>query len=298
MTFSVVTLKAFGDFVIACSCARAARTSASTSALITSSHPTVIAGEYMRPLAAALGVESEIDFIGDKQWKDVPAIFDVRKRGLSAALRSLVELRTLLGKFPQDRKFVFDNAGIREFLLCPRRKLHHISKDSGNIYLGYQEFFRSTSHIVPVAPITPIAIARPRFSLSSVRKIILIPGSRLPVKVIPKSVIDTIYYALQERGYSVTVVTLEGESVDFSKNIPSICIPRTFENLIATIQESDWVIGADSLPSHLAEYFHVPQFIFAPYQTNFMLPQSVHTSGAWTTFDAAGQFARWLDAHP
>lgn len=161
MTFSIVTLKAFGDFVIACHSARAARMQSP----VAIHHPAVIAGEYMRPLAAALGVESEVAFIGSKQWTDVPAVFDVRKRGIIPALHSLIELRAILKKFPQDREFVFDNAGIREFFLCPHRKLHHIPKASGNIYLGYQQFFQSA----------PKPASHP-FSFTSVKKVILIPG--------------------------------------------------------------------------------------------------------------------------
>ncbi len=283
MTFSIVTLKAFGDFVIACHSARAARMQSP----VTIHHPAVIAGEYMRPLAAALGVESEVAFIGSKQWTDVPAVFDVRKRGIAPALHSLIELRAILKKFPQDREFVFDNAGIREFFLCPHRKLHHIPKASGNIYLGYQQFFQSA----------PKPASHP-FSFTSVKKVILIPGSRVASKVIPKSVIDTIHHILAERGHSLTVVTLEGESIDFSKGIHSVCIPRTFDNLIATIRASDWMIAADSLPSHIGEYFQIPQFIFTPHTINFMLPQSVHESGAWAMFNDSQKLAHWLDAHP
>ncbi len=286
MSFAIVTLKAFGDFVIACNAAQSVtipRNAACTE------RPIVIAGEHVRPLASALGVESDVEFIGSKQWTDVPAAFDVRKRGLFPALHSLIELRARLTQIPREKKFVFDNAGLREFFICSNRKLHHISKESGNIYIAYQEFFQS----VPQEEKKKFD----KFSLSRHKKITLIPGSRVALKIIPKLLIDSIHRMVEERGYSITVMVLDGENIEFSKNIQSIHIPRRFEDLIATIRDSDFIIAADSLPSHIAEYFNIPQFVFTPNKINFMLPQSAHESHAWTTFDEPQRLANWLDKH-
>ena len=76
--------------------------------------PTVVAGEYVRSLASALGVDREIQFIGDDSWSDVPAAFDVRKRGVLSAMRSLQNLRHRLDALPSSMDFVFDHSGWRE----------------------------------------------------------------------------------------------------------------------------------------------------------------------------------------
>ena len=165
MTFSIVTLKAFGDFVIACGSARAVQAGAN--------RPQVVAGEYVRPLAAALGVESEVRFIGTQHgapWTDVPAVFDVRKRGLPAAVRSLFELRAILGQLPPAWNLVFDHAGPRERLLCSHHPFHSLSKETGNVYLAYRQFFTQQRLTV-----TPHTIARQFVPYNA----LLVPGARM-----------------------------------------------------------------------------------------------------------------------
>lgn len=285
MAFSIITLKAFGDFVIACNSVQAVQISSGSSNI---HRPVVVAGEYVRQLAAALGVESDVEFIGDKRWVNVPAAFDVRKRGVLPALQSLMELRSILGKIPQNRDFVFDNGGVREFFLCPHRKLNSLPRESGNVYLAYRQFFASNG-----------------FTLSShetrrgycPQNAVIIPAARQQPRIIPASIIAQADALLKERGCHVTVLTLEGENIEIPESVHHIRLPRSFHNLIAVIRESDLVVTADSLPSHLGEYFKIPQFIFAPTPKDYMLPQSAYESKGWTTFDKPQRFSHWLDTY-
>lgn len=108
MSPTIITLKAFGDFVIAC-CATSRVQSANGM-----DAPAIVAGEHVRSLASALGLEKTIHFIGDDSWSDVPAAFDVRKRGVLSAMRSLQNLRHRLDALPSSMDFVFDHSGWRE----------------------------------------------------------------------------------------------------------------------------------------------------------------------------------------
>ena len=278
MAFSIVTLKAFGDFVIACGSARAVQ--------MGGNRPQVIAGEYVRPLAAALGIEADIQFIGEKYWTDVPALFDVRKRGLPAALRSLMELRTILAKLPRDWDLVFDHAGVRERLLCVHHPFFSLSKETGNVYLAYRQFFAQHGF-----GLEPQAIAR-QFTPQNA---LLVPGARMSHRVIPPVVIEQAYRTLRERGCAVTVVVLEGETMPLPENIRPVRLPRSFANLVAVMRESDLVITADSLPAHLGEYLQIPQFTFIPTPKDYMLPQFAYETRGWATFDRPDYFSRWLD---
>ncbi len=282
MTFSIVTLKAFGDFVIACGSARAVQAGAN--------RPQVVAGEYVRPLAAALGVESEVRFIGTQHgapWTDVPAVFDVRKRGLPAAVRSLFELRAILGQLPPAWNLVFDHAGPRERLLCSHHPFHSLSKEMGNVYLAYRQFFTQQRLTV-----TPHTIARQFVPYNA----LLVPGARMRHRVLPPAVIEQACHTLRERGCAVTVVLLEGEDIPLPEKIRPVRLPRSFQNLVAVMRESDLVITADSLPAHLGEYLQIPQFTFIPTPKDYMLPQFAYEAKGWTTFDQTPYFSRWLDA--
>lgn len=296
MEFSIITLKAFGDFVIACNSVQVIQNPSSANANANTNRPVVIAGEYVRPLASALGIEAQVQvkFIGKQgnpQWADVPAAFDVRKRGLLPALHSLMELRSILGnldKNPHNGNFVFDNKGIREFFLCPHRKLNSLPKEAGNIYLSYRQFFTSNGFTL---------LPHQKRRGYTPQNAVIIPAARQRPRIIPASIIAQADALLKERGCVVTVVTLEGENIEIPKNVHHICLPRSFQNLIAVIKESDLVITADSLPSHLGEYLNIPQFIFAPTPKDYMLPQSAYESNGWTTFDKPQRFSHWLDTY-
>jgi ADP-heptose:LPS heptosyltransferase len=115
-------------------------------------------------------------------------------------------------------------------------------------------------------------------------------------RVLPPAVIEQACHTLRERGCAVTVVLLEGEDIPLPEKIRPVRLPRSFQNLVAVMRESDLVITADSLPAHLGEYLQIPQFTFIPTPKDYMLPQFAYEAKGWTTFDQTPYFSRWLDA--
>jgi hypothetical protein len=84
MGTTIVTLKAYGDFLIAYSAFLRAR------AVHQAADIQLIAGEHVRPLGLALGVpDAQVSYIGGSSLKDVPAAFDARRCGLWLACRSM-----------------------------------------------------------------------------------------------------------------------------------------------------------------------------------------------------------------
>ena len=108
MQLTVANLKAYGDFVIACSALK--RIDSRAGWVL----PNIVAGEHVRDLASALNLDDIVHFIGDASWENVPAIFDIRKRGGLAALNSFFEIRRLLKKLPSYKSLVFDTLGWRD----------------------------------------------------------------------------------------------------------------------------------------------------------------------------------------
>lgn len=278
MKINLVNFKAFGDFVIASSAIRSIN-------LDDVELPKIIAGEHVRSLASALKLENLVYFVGDENWRDVPAAFDVRKHGAYAGLKSIFEIRRLLKATPAGSQLIFDRLGWRERFIGYGFQLHELSENDGNIYIAYDNLLQSLGFEVDAE----------FHSARRINKTIIIPGARMSHRIIPAQVISTYVHELARRNIQTEVVVLEGESIDIPSDVNLRIIPRKFGVLIEEISNSDLVISADSLPSHLSEYLHVPIFVSTPAPKTYWLPRSSYKTTGWATFSDIQSFKIWLE---
>jgi len=278
----VSALKSFGDFTIAL---RSLERIAESSDVST---PVLLAGQHLHSLAAALEAERRVRFIGDSSWADVPAAFNVGKRGKVAAIRSLFELRGELKALDKGSSVVFDRIGLRERFIAHGHRQISLPSECDNIYEAYSTLFAQLGYQVTPAT-APHA--------NVVRKAVLVPGSRIPRKALPVGVVTSIHSQLSARGIEVTAVKLEGESVDVPADVPAITLPRSFAALVSVVRTSDMVISADSLSAHLGEYYHLPTFVVTPVPNRYWLPPVALGNHAWATFDNLSPLAEWLSRY-
>lgn len=283
--YKIVTLKAYGDFVIACNAARVLQTS------IQSEPISIIAGSHVQPLAEALEIPIDrVFYISDSVSSDVPAIFDARKRGLFSALKSLINVRCQINCLHPDSDLVFDSLGWRERLIGLGRKIHGLPGFAKNIYIGYDHFFESIGYL-PRSEDFPSAI--------NISRAIIIPGARMGFRIIPRSVILNIYKELKSHGIEVKVVLLEGEKIEVSQGLATEVVPRNFSALVSSVKDSDFVVSADSLPAHLSSLLGIPAFVFTPIPawTSYWLPKPTFLTNGMATFDDMEPFRYWLNKH-
>jgi ADP-heptose:LPS heptosyltransferase len=282
MGTTIVTLKAFGDFLIA------------YSALLRASagHPDadiqLLAGEHVRPLGLALGVpEAQVHYIGGSSLKDVPAAFDVRRRGLWAAWRSLAALRRAVHSAqPGHRQLVFDRLGLREqFIGCGRPRLA-LPQEAPNIYLAYDAHF-----LAGAAPAPRLQVG------GAARRALIVAASRVPRKVLPSEVISQVHQQLAAQGVAAQVLLLEGEQVEVPRSVELVRVPRQFSALMASLRETDLVISADSLPAHIGEHLGKPTFVISPAPNPYWLPRAAFLQGGHGVFDNLGSLDAWLEQH-
>ena len=277
---TIVTLKAFGDFLIAYSALLRARASDPAADI------QILAGEHVRPLGLALDVqEAQVHYIGGSSLKDVPAAFDVRRRGLWAAWRSLAALRQAVHSAqPAHRQLVFDRLGVREHFICGGRPRLALPPEAPNIYLAYEARF-----LAGTAP-------APRLQVEGVvRRALIVAASRVPRKVLPREVIAQVHQQLADRGVVAQVLLLEGEQVEVPRSLGLVRVPRQFSALIASLRETDIVVSADSLPAHIGEYLGKPTFVISPAPNPYWLPRAAFLDGGHGVFGNLGNMEKWLE---
>lgn len=277
---TIITLKAFGDFMIAYSSLLRANS------VLPSADIQLLAGEHVRPLGLALGVpETQVHYIGGSSLTDVPAAFNVRRCGLWTAWYSLAELRRLVHcAQPSKRQLLFDRLGLREQFIGGRRPCLALPKDAPNIYLAYD------AHFLPEdAPSTRRQVC------GGARRALIVPASRVSQKVLPCQVIARVQQQLADKGLEAKVLLLEGEQVEVPKSVELIRVPRQFAALICSLRETDLIISADSLPAHIGDHLGKPTFVISPAPNPYWLPRAAFLQGGHGVFNNFEYLNTWLE---
>lgn len=278
----VVSVKAFGDFVIACNCLRRIEELPSDR-----SRPKLLAGDHLRALAGALGLESEVHFITTRG--KYPAAYDVHGSGIWQALGSLVAMRSQFRRLPPECELIFDRVGWRERFLAARLERRCLFP-AENIYISIAQTLRSVGYGLRSLDNSR---ASPR-DLRPQGNAVIFPASRVAKKRIPAAVVGRVMDQLAEAGLRGEVVRLAGETLDLPPHVSARSIDHNFDALITTIRASDLVVSADSLPAHLAEYFGIPTYVIFPAPNEYWLPLSAFQDRSWNVFDDQHSLTSWL----
>lgn len=281
MCLTLISLKAYGDFVIASGALKRVHPRPNLDL------PRIVAGEHLRPLALALQIDEAISFIGDASWKDTPPIFDVRKRGVLEALQSFFEISHHLKTINFESNFVFDSLGWRERLISLGSRRCSLPEGCGNIYIAYDNFFRQ--HGFEVEDI--------RINKRNIRRAVIVPGARHSHKIIPRDVISYFVTELGKRNIDVDVLDLTGETLEIPLGVNKVTIPRRFGDLVSEIKKNDLVISSDSLSGHLSEYLQIPVFVSTSSPNQYWLPKSAYFSNGCATFSRPQAFQGWLETN-
>jgi hypothetical protein len=253
----------------------------------TSSQGTTCAGGATpQALANALGEGQRIHFVGDPAQTQVPAIYDVRKLGVRAAMRSLFELRQWLGRDTRAGDIrLFDQVGWRERILAGRARPQGLPA-APNIYGAYTGYFSEQGHRLAALAAPP----RP----GGLGTALVVPASRIASKALSAQVIAGVVSRLSEGGYEPQVIVLEGEQVELPAGVARTRLPRSFDALIGAVRGAALVVSADSLAAHLGEFHGKPTFVVTPRPNEYWLPETAFNSNGWCTFDNLSRLSAWL----
>jgi hypothetical protein len=279
----IVSVKGFGDFVIACHSLRKV-----LRPLRHGIELKALAGQHLEELARALHVEPNVRLL--RSGSICPPAFDVRKEGIVRAAKSLLGLRRLFQSLPRDSTLLFDTLSWREnFISLPLRRLG--LQAAPNIYLAFEATLRSMGfELQSAVPSTQATVAhRPLGPRAAV-----FPASRIAAKCIPAATTSRVIEQFAESGLGWEIIAIGDEPVDLPSGLKPRRIERTFHSLVSAVVACDLVVSADSLPAHLAEYCGVPSFVVSPRPNAYWLPLSAFESNGWCLFDDVAGLHAWL----
>jgi ADP-heptose:LPS heptosyltransferase len=228
----IFLLRAYGDFVIF------------LHAITKSSKKeqySIVASKHLEPLYDAIKTfflleNIQIDFVNFELDKGQLRLF-TNKHFLSLqTIKELQAIKSYIKKYP-------NNTGI-DYVEQDKRigLLNLFTAHSFQYILGKQEVYKSYDRFFENTDSSSKIVA------SALKKIVIFPDSRLSKKDIPASVLQNITVLLEQKGKHIQVAKFGTTYTNFKE-------------LIQLIHEADYIIGADSLPIHLAALLKKPHFI-------------------------------------
>ncbi len=249
----VVVLKSYGDLVIALS-----------SALKTNStNITFVIGSHLVALYNTLN--TTIPYVVLDTGSDVPAIYDIKKRGPVNAFLSMIRIkRAITQTLKSSHDIYVIKYGIRERIMFYGLNISLIYSSKRNIYIDYHKAFNKLSSI-DVFPREDI-----------LQKVCIFPDSRLFKKVISESTVNQICTELTRLNVEFNIC-LYGQPcssnlINFKEFDQRIIHYHTFSDLCKLIKSASHLVSSDSLSAHIAEFYSRPVFVIFNEENIYWLP--------------------------
>ena len=230
----------------------------------------VIASSHLKPLINALG-----KYIDLSSLKIEFVDFSITKSQLNLFTnRHLVSINTLhqVNKLKQFVKHNPNNGGV-DYVEQEKKSIllnlftGHSFKTIVNkeVYADMDDFFKSS-----------ISIPKPT---SSIKKVLIVPDARISARRIPENAIDYIKTQLTGTNKSLQVAYFnkDNEHKLQTESQYELVSYANFEQLMALINDADFIFGSDSLPIHLCNALQKPHYILYPNNgsTAFFTPFSM-----------------------
>lgn len=270
------SLKSYGDLVIACNSLRN----------VDMTQNGLLVGSHLCPLLDVIEFNGTLSVL--ETGNDVPALFDIKKRGGVSVIRNGFMLRKKIQASvrQQDDVLVFDSLGVRQRFLSWPMRVEAVAQGAANIYQDYARYLGLNEDA---------AVSAVQNDVKPGGKVYIFPDSRLQYKDLPDWLVATIAKENSKRGKS-TIVVKVGKQIDLPQ-FDSMQIEWVdgLDQLTAQVRKADFLVSADSLPAHLAEYLGVPVFVFTPILTGYWVPLSSFMNGYFSGFNSLTRYKEWIN---
>lgn len=244
----VFVLRAYGDFIIF------------LQALLKSNFKKdyqIVASKHLEPIFVTVSkfVDTSaisIEFVDFGIKKTLLSFFTNRYFFSLDAAKELFNLKNWLQNNPNKKgiDYLEQDKRITGFNLIMGHKFTPILRKE-NVYQTYKHFFHITDdHEI-------------ESDNNSINNIVIFPDSRLPAKNIPDAVLKNIVTILKQKDKNIQVAYFK-EAPKKEDHPSTTILYDNFDGLLALIQKADMIIGADSLPIHLANLLNKPHYILYP----------------------------------
>ena len=216
----------------------------------------------------------ELSYLGS----GLPALFDIKKRGLTNAVRSLLDLSKSLREQPW-QSFIVDNFSIRERILSSlsRKTILGLPVER-SIYKAYEALIIGATSDKDV----PTASMCNETDVFNSGRVSIFPRSRVSNKDLSDDTVRVLVKALEAAGiaYQISLLPYEVISHEFSDSVKYL--DADFGIVIDEILQSSHIITADTLACHLATLLRIKVFPILNIKNDYFLPPGIIRHERWS----------------
>ena len=273
-------LRAYGDFVIL------------LQALMQSPQKnkyTIIASKHLQPLYEELTLVIDLTSI-----KIQFINFGIRNTQLSLFTNKHLLSLNMLTELKQIKNFVKQNPNIEgtDYIEHDKRigLFNAITGLSFNSIISSDSVYSTYAKFFDIEVIKEVEVTHESREDKNSKKVLLFPDTRQAKKNIPNSLISKLENEIEVKGFTLEIAYFKEAPNSTTVNSASAktkqVLYSNFKTLIQLIQEAELILGADSLPIHLAYLFKKPHYILYPngYPQLFMTPYA-QINNRFGTFD-------------
>ena len=260
----IFILRAFGDFVIF------------LNSILRSSNKQqykIIVSAHLQPLYDALRNDINtqglhIEFVNFQIDKGQLRLFTNKHFLSSNTIKEINSIQSYIKQNPNNTgiDYIEQNKRMGLLNLLTQHKFQPIVFDK-EVYLSYDQFFENETFDQQVS--SNKSLHQSTYYKNESGDVVIFPDSRLAKKDIPANVLKDITTHFEANNIRYKIASFEKQQIR-AYNISSErkleveykVSYHNFETLIQIIKSAHVVIGADSLPVHLAAILQIPHYIF------------------------------------
>ena len=239
----------------------------------------VIASSHLKPLIKALSsyidlISLKIEFVDFGITQSQLNLFTNRHLISTNTLQQVIKLKQFIKNNPNNEGVDYVEQEKKSTLLNFFTGHSFKAIVNKQVYDEMGDFFKSA-----------VVIPKPT---SSIKKVLIVPDARISVRRIPENVIEYIKTQLTGTNKSLQVAYFnkDNEHKLQSESQNELVSYANFEQLMALINDADFIFGSDSLPIHLCNAIQKPHYILYPNNgsTAFFTPFSM-ANKCYSNFD-------------
>ncbi|HEV8409464.1 MAG TPA: glycosyltransferase family 9 protein [Gemmatimonadaceae bacterium] len=259
-----ISLLSYGDNLISLTLLSRLR-DRSGIAIVGSAHTAQIAGFF-----PGLDIPVSVEF------DSVPAFYDVRMRGVMAAVREAITFRRRMARWVRAGDSLIlehDDARSRALLRFPGVTLFE-PKRVANVYEDRRSMLQTVFN-------QQIALEPARVLSAPPRRVTINPASRVRQKSMPSRILSVLVSSLKARDIEIQLIDPEQEHRALASRVDGHHVGTTLDEAVALIRRSDLYIGADSLLMHFAYYCGTPAIVLFNETNLYFAPPGVAEQGSY-----------------
>jgi ADP-heptose:LPS heptosyltransferase len=209
----------------------------------------------------------------------VPAFYDLRKRGPRAAVTEMLAVRRALTRLnPDGDGFVFEKRDWRRHLLVGatgRRSWAPVPRH--NVYEDRRDVLNAVFHDSIELEVAARLVEPPR-------TVTINPASRVAAKAISPRTLGSIITYLRQRSIDVCLIDPDQRHGELQHVVSDYHTNTTLEQAVAFVESCDLYIGADSLLVHVAYQRRTPALVLYNETNLYFAPPGVAEQGSYLEF--------------